>query len=95
MSVVPAPLQEALGLIAEYYKGELILSMSVNGAVKLTGVDYSFPVKKTDVVMRVNDPSTYDRHWCACEERKDLNPTIAPVSNFYIDQDREEAVTNF
>jgi len=86
---------EALGLIADYYKGELILTMSVNGAVKVSGIDYSFPVKETDVVVRVNDPSMDDRHLCVCPEWKDMYPTISPIPEFLVDSDSKPAVTIF
>lgn len=70
--------------------------MSVNGSVKVTGIDYSFPVKETDVVVRVNDPSMDDRHLCACPEWKDMYPTSSPITpEFLIDSDPQSAVTIF
>jgi len=86
---------EALGLIAQYYKGNLILAMSVNGAVKVSGIEYSFPVKETDVIVRVNDPSTDDRHLCACPEWKDMYPTMSPIPKFLADSDQKSALTIF
>lgn len=86
---------EALGLIAEYYKGSLILSMSVNGAVKVTGIDYSFPVKETDVIVRVNDPSLADRHLCACPEWKDVYPSMAPIPEFLRDNNQNSTMVMF
>jgi len=69
--------------------------MSVNGAVKVTGIYYSFPVKVTDVIVRVNDPSKSDRHLCACPEWKDLRPTMTLLPEFLIDHDQKSAMTIF
>lgn len=77
---------EALGLVSDYYKGQLELLVDVSGSVKIKGIGFSIPVKIDDILVKVNDPSLDDRHLCHCPQWKDLYPTASPVLSF------EEAV---
>lgn len=73
---------EALGLISDFYRGKLMVSVNMQGYVRVPGIFYSIPVKMTDVLVKVNDPDNKDRHLCACPEWKDLSPTVAPILPF-------------
>jgi hypothetical protein len=73
---------EALGLISDFYRGRLMVTVDVQGSVRLPGIFYSIPVKMNDILVKVNDPDNKDRHLCACPEWKDLSPTTAPVLSF-------------
>lgn len=77
---------EALGIISDYWKGKLAVLVDVTGSVKVKGIGFTFPIKVTDVLVKVNDPDMDDRHLCACPEWKDLVPTASPRLSF------EEAV---
>lgn len=77
---------EALGLISDYWKGKLEFLVDVTGSVKVKGIGFRFPIKVSDVLVKVNDPSMDDRHLCACQTWKDLVPTASPRLSF------EEAV---
>mmetsp|Transcript_8229 Transcript_8229/g.12641 ORF Transcript_8229/g.12641 Transcript_8229/m.12641 type:complete len:603 (+) Transcript_8229:83-1891(+) len=77
---------KALGLIADYWKGDLSVIVDANGSVKVHGIGLSFPVKVSDALVKVTDPDMDDRHLCACPEWKDLVPTASPGLSF------EEAV---
>lgn len=79
---------EALGLIADYYRGKLEFLISVSGRVRIDGIGYSFPISVKDMLVPVNDPNFDDRHLCHCPEWKDLYPTSSPVLSF------EEAVVS-
>ena len=57
---------EALGLISYYWKGQLEFLVDVNGSVKIKGVGFRIPVKVSDVLVKVNDPSTYGRQALMC-----------------------------
>lgn len=71
---------ETLGLISDYYKGNLQFLIDVNGSVKISGIQYSFPIVVRDVLVKVNDSAPDDRHLCQCPQWKDLYPTQSPLS---------------
>ena len=77
-SVVPDR-WEALGLISDYYKGQLFFSVSANGNVDVSGIGYSIPVQISDYLVRVNDPDMADRHLCACPQWRDFVPSSSPI----------------
>eukprot|EP00547_Thalassionema_nitzschioides_P013482 CAMPEP_0194245908 /NCGR_PEP_ID=MMETSP0158-20130606/14124_1 /TAXON_ID=33649 /ORGANISM="Thalassionema nitzschioides, Strain L26-B" /LENGTH=445 /DNA_ID=CAMNT_0038981707 /DNA_START=426 /DNA_END=1758 /DNA_ORIENTATION=- len=79
---------KALGLIADYWKGDLSVLVDANGSVKVKGLGLSLPIKVSDALVKVTDPDMDDRHLCACPEWKDLVPTASPRLSF------EEAVTS-
>ena len=79
---------EALGLIADYYRGNLEFVIDVSGNVRIKGISYNVPISVKDVMVKVNDPAMDDRHLCHCPEWKDLYPTTAPKLTF------EEAIEN-
>lgn len=81
-TVVPDRWQ-ALGLVADYYKGTLQFLVDVSGSVKIKGIGFSIPVKLTDILVKANkNVSQEDRHLCACPQWKDLYPTASPVLSF-------------
>jgi len=83
---------EVLGLIEQYEEGNLVLAVDVNGAVRLTGIAYSFAIKETDILVPVNEPA--DRHLCVCPEWEDTSsPTPAVIPQFVIDHNMESAVS--
>jgi hypothetical protein len=73
---------EALGLISDYWKGQLEFLVDVSGSVKIKGIGFSIPIKVSDVLVKVNDPDMDDRHLCACPQWKDLVPTASPKLTF-------------
>jgi hypothetical protein len=81
-TVVPDRWQ-ALGLVADYYKGTLQFLVDVSGSVKIKEIGFSIPVKLTDILIKANkNVSKEDRHLCACPQWKDLYPTVSPVMSF-------------
>lgn len=80
---------EALGLVADYYKGTLQFLVDISGSVRIKGIGFSIPVKMTDILIKANkNVSKEDRHLCACPQWKDLHPTPSPVMSF------EEAIVD-
>jgi hypothetical protein len=87
-TVVPDRWQ-ALGLVADYYKGTLQFLVDVSGSIRIKGIGFSIPVKMTDILVKANkNVSKEDRHLCACPQWKDLHPTPSPVLSF------EEAIVD-
>jgi hypothetical protein len=68
---------EALGIIAEYYKGTLVLDVTAGGMVRIPSLGVLFPIQITDLIVPVNDAPA-DRHLCSCPEWKDVK-TKKPV----------------
>jgi hypothetical protein len=66
-----------LGIIAEYYKGTLVLDVTAGGMVRIPSLGVLFPIQITDLIVPVNDAPA-DRHLCSCPEWKDVK-TKKPV----------------
>eukprot|EP00557_Chaetoceros_sp_GSL56_P004674 CAMPEP_0176505984 /NCGR_PEP_ID=MMETSP0200_2-20121128/16794_1 /TAXON_ID=947934 /ORGANISM="Chaetoceros sp., Strain GSL56" /LENGTH=620 /DNA_ID=CAMNT_0017905591 /DNA_START=139 /DNA_END=1998 /DNA_ORIENTATION=+ len=80
---------EALGLVADYYKGTLQFLVDVSGSIRIKEIGFSIPVKMTDILVKANKNVTKkDRYLCACPQWKDLHPTPSPVLSF------EEAIVD-
>lgn len=76
---------DALGLVAEYYRGRLVLRVDAEATIRVPALaDYTFTAEMSNLIVNVNEQS--ERHLCAC-------PTWSEVSEGHGENDAGEVMT--